>query len=281
MSKVLAKVNAQEITEKDLNEMTNAYMQQSQKQEISDEERDALLQNLVQNALLREAADERKIEVTDEILDAQLQAMFQQYGGEESFMSIVAQQGINFDEIKDGIAADLKGQLAAKDEIDKKLDLSDEELQAFYAENSEEIKTEESFRASHILFSNEAEDAKESAEKVLAELKAEGDFAEMAEKHSTCPSKAKGGDLGFFGKGQMVPEFEAAVIQLDTNEISELIETQFGFHIIQKSDHKEGKHLSFEEAKEQIKEVVTRGKSEVIVRELIEELTEKCEITYM
>ncbi len=281
MSKVLAKVNAQEITEKDLNEMTNAYMQQAQKQEVSDEERDALLQNLVQNALLREAADERNIEVTEEILDAQLQAMFQQYGGEENFMSIVEQQGINFDEIKSGIAADLKGQLAAKNEIDNKLDISDDELQAFYAENSAEIKTEESFRASHILFSNEAEDAKDVAEKVLEELKADGDFAELAEKHSTCPSKAKGGDLGFFGKGQMVPEFETAVIQLETNEISELIETQFGFHIIQKSEHKEGKQLSFEEAKEQIKEVVTRGKSEVIVRELIEELTKTCEISYM
>jgi len=85
-------------------------------------------------------------------------------------------------------------------------------------------------RASHILVKD-----RRLAEEILKRLKGGADFASLAREHSTCPSKAKGGDLGWFGDGQMVPAFEAAVKRLSTGRISEIVSTQFGFHIIKKT----------------------------------------------
>jgi len=82
-------------------------------------------------------------------------------------------------------------------------------------------------RASHILVPN-----KQSADKVLYELGIGKDFAEVAKKSSVCPSRENGGDLGFFGKGQMVKEFEDAAFGLKVGEVSGLVQTQFGYHVI-------------------------------------------------
>ncbi|MFA6888209.1 MAG: peptidylprolyl isomerase [Candidatus Woesearchaeota archaeon] len=85
-------------------------------------------------------------------------------------------------------------------------------------------------RASHILVGS-----KEQAVEILQKCKAGADFAYMAEKYSKCPSGKKGGDLGTFGRGQMVPKFENAAFNLKVGEISELVPTQFGFHIIKRT----------------------------------------------
>lgn len=282
MSKIVAKVNSKEITEQELNEMVNAYQHQTQRPEVSEEERKSLLENLIENRLLKEESYARNLEVTDEILNQQLNSFYQQYGGEEQFKTLLAQQNMKIEDIIENMKSDLQGQLTAKDELDKKLNVTDDEINSFYETNKETIKTEESFRASHILFKNEDDNAKENAEKVLAEAKAaDGDFAALAAEHSSCPSKANGGDLNYFGRGQMVPEFENAVVDMDVDEVSDLVETQFGYHIIKKTDHKEGKMLSFDEAKGQIKEILSRENSQVIIKNLITSLKEKYDIEYI
>lgn len=282
MSKIVAKVNSKEITEQELNEMVNAYQHQTQRPEVSEEERKSLLENLIENRLLKEESYARNLEVTDEILNQQLNSFYQQYGGEEQFKTLLAQQNMKIEDIIENMKSDLQGQLTAKDELDKKLNVTDDEINSFYETNKETIKTEESFRASHILFKNEDDNAKENAEKVLAEAKAaDGDFAALAAEHSSCPSKANGGDLNYFGRGQMVPEFENAVVDMDVDEVSDLVETQFGYHIIKKTDHKEGKMLSFDEAKGQIKEILSRENSQVIIKDLITSLKEKYDIEYI
>jgi len=84
-------------------------------------------------------------------------------------------------------------------------------------------------RVSHILVGS-----KEQATEILQKCKAGADFAYMAEKYSKCPSGKKGGDLGFFGRGKMVPKFENAAFNLQVGEISDIVPTQFGFHIIKR-----------------------------------------------
>lgn len=86
------------------------------------------------------------------------------------------------------------------------------------------------WRASHILVKDRT-----LANHLLKELKRGADFRALARKHSTCPSKSKGGDLGWFGPGQMVREFEEAVKKLATGRISGIVRTQFGYHIIKKT----------------------------------------------
>ncbi|KYK36045.1 MAG: peptidyl-prolyl cis-trans isomerase [Theionarchaea archaeon] len=88
-------------------------------------------------------------------------------------------------------------------------------------------------KASHILVKKRSE-----AEKILEELKKGASFAELAKKHSECPSRKRGGDLGWFGRGKMVPEFEEAAFSLKKGELSDIVKTQFGYHIIKATDTK-------------------------------------------
>ncbi len=86
-------------------------------------------------------------------------------------------------------------------------------------------------KASHILVKKRSQ-----AEKILEELKKGASFAKLAQKYSECPSKKQGGDLGWFGRGKMVPEFEKAAFSLKKGELSDIVKTQFGYHIIKMND---------------------------------------------
>ena len=117
------------------------------------------------------------------------------------------------------------------------LPASEEEVKKFYDDTIQPGQ----IRASHVLLNTRGKDevaksvAKAKIEELLMQAKAGGDFAELAKTNSDCPSKTKGGDLGFFGKGQMVPEFEQAAFALKEGEISDVVETQFGYHIIRRT----------------------------------------------
>lgn len=135
--------------------------------------------------------------------------------------------------------------------------------QAFYDSNPESFTRGEMAVASHILFplgeGLAASLAKSKAEGVLAEVQANPErFAALASEHSTCPSGKQGGSLGQFGRGQMVPEFEAAVFATEAGQITPaLVETQFGYHIIQVNERSSGDKVSFEEVKERLQAFLT------------------------
>jgi peptidyl-prolyl cis-trans isomerase D len=132
------------------------------------------------------------------------------------------------------------------------------EVERYYNDNIELFSTPEQVRASHILFKTEGKDeaaVRAAAEKVLAEAKAGADFAELAKKHSEDESNAKlGGDLDYFTRGRMVPEFEEAAFTAQPGLIPDLVKTGFGFHIIKVADKKAGTTRTFDEVKAQIRE---------------------------
>lgn len=139
---------------------------------------------------------------------------------------------------------------------------------ANYKAKPERFKVDEQVRARHILIAGKEAAARAQAEKVLEEIKAGADFAKLAaERSADKGSAAKGGDLGFFGRGKMVPEFEAAVFALQaTGDLSGVVESQFGYHIIQLQEKKPASIRSFEEVKDElIKEVSTNVKHEARV----------------
>ena len=132
------------------------------------------------------------------------------------------------------------------------IEVSDEQAEAYYADNEESFRTAEERRARHILF--ELED-KALAEEVLASLNAGADFSELAEQHSIDAASAEsGGDLGFFKRGIMVPSFDLEVFGMEIGDLSELVETQFGYHIIQLDDIKAGEQRSFAEVIDEVKD---------------------------
>ncbi len=125
-------------------------------------------------------------------------------------------------------------------------------------------------QASHILV-----DTVDQAKSIILEIADGLTFEEAATKHSKCPSKERGGDLGMFGKGQMVPEFEKRAFELNIDEMSEPVETQFGFHIIKTTARQEASQQAFEEVEAQIKnELLVKVQNDLYVSK-VADLKEK------
>jgi peptidyl-prolyl cis-trans isomerase C len=131
--------------------------------------------------------------------------------------------------------------------------ISDREVEEYYNANSERFMGEEAVSASHILVETE-EEAREIYGRIAS---GESTFEEEALAHSTCPSKANGGNLGEFGRGQMVPEFDKAVFEMEVGEItSEPVKTQFGYHLIKLNEKKDAAVTPLEEIREELKNVL-------------------------
>ncbi len=145
--------------------------------------------------------------------------------------------------------------LLDKEVNDKVKNISDKELEKYYQEHQQEFQQPKQVRARHILLKDE-----KTADQVLARLKKGEDFAKLARENSTCPSKSRGGELGFFTRQQMVKEFSDAAFALQPGEISPVVKTQFGYHIIQVEEVKKGRQQSFAEVKEQLREKIAAEK---------------------
>jgi peptidyl-prolyl cis-trans isomerase C len=147
--------------------------------------------------------------------------------------------------------------------------ITDAKLKAHYDANKSNYKEGETITASHILVKTEPE-----AEALLEELKGGKDFAELAKEKSTGPSAPQGGDLGSFGRGRMVPDFEQAAFALKAGEVSQPVKTRFGWHVIKVTEHTEGKQQDFEQAKEEIRKALVTE----YIQEMIQALQNKAAI---
>ena len=154
----------------------------------------------------------------------------------------------DFKEILNNVKKEILANMAIGETL-KNLEVSEEEMKKFYEENPQHFQKGASVSAKHILVKNEAKcqeilDAIVSGEKI---------FEEAAQEFSTCPSGQKGGDLGEFGKGQMVKEFEDAAFSAEIGQVVGPVATQFGYHLIKVESRKEAETIAFEEVKEQIR----------------------------
>jgi peptidyl-prolyl cis-trans isomerase C len=154
-----------------------------------------------------------------------------------------------------------------KKKIEEQAKISDADLQKFYDQNKDKFKSGEQVRASHILVKDEG-----AAKEILAEIKKGGNFEELAKKHSIDAAGAKGGDLGWFGQGSMIPEFETVAFAMKEGEISGVVKTKFGYHIIKLTGKRPAGTRSFEESKELIKSKLLPEKQQEIFAKLKDEL---------
>ncbi|MDA3846136.1 MAG: peptidylprolyl isomerase [Vallitaleaceae bacterium] len=129
----------------------------------------------------------------------------------------------------------------------KDVQVTPADVKAYYLANADSFQKEEEVKARHILVAEE-----ELATQIVGEIKAGLEFSEAATKYSTCPSKERGGDLGFFSRNRMVKEFEEAAFALEIGVLSEPVQTQFGYHIIITDEKKDAQNMSFEEVEAQI-----------------------------
>lgn len=180
-------------------------------------------------------------------------------------------------EIEDKLK-DLKKRLIVESFLKKKVEteskVSDEDMKKFYEQNKDKFKSGDQLKASHILVKTEKE-----AKDILAQIKAGGNFEELAKKSSVDSSAAKGGDLGWFGKGSMVPAFEKAALALKEGQISDVVKSDFGFHIIKLTGKRAAGVRPFEEVKEQIKGAIMPSKQQEIFQKIKEDLKKTAKIT--
>ena len=165
---------------------------------------------------------------------------------------------------------DILAQLAINSVL-KDITVTDEEMQAFYKENPQHFEKGETVHAKHILV-----DSEEKAQDIMNKITA-GDiyFEDAAKEFSSCPSNVQGGDLGEFGKGQMVPEFDQAVFAAEVGKVVGPVKTQFGYHLIKVEDKKDASVTPFDEVKEQIRANLLQQKQNQAYTEKYKELHDK------
>jgi peptidyl-prolyl cis-trans isomerase D len=163
--------------------------------------------------------------------------------------------------------------------IRNKIAVSPEDIKRAYEDDEQQYSTPEQVRASHILFKTEGKDdaaVKKQAEEVLAKAKAGADFAKLATQYSEDEaSKAKGGDLDFFSKGQMVPEFDKAAFSMKPGEISDLVKSQYGYHIIKVIEKKPATKKTLEEVRPQIEDRLKWERAQAEAQRVAEEVAGK------
>jgi peptidyl-prolyl cis-trans isomerase D len=152
----------------------------------------------------------------------------------------------------------IKYLLLDRDQARLKITVPPGDIQRYYNDNIQQFQTPEQIKASHILFKTEGKDeaaVRKQAETVLQQAKNGGDFAALAKQYSEDEgSKANGGDLDYFGRGRMVPEFETAAFDMQPGQISDLVKSQFGFHIIKVIDKRPGSSRTLDEVRTQIQD---------------------------
>lgn len=161
-----------------------------------------------------------------------------------------------------------------KKKVEEGANVSDADLQKFYDQNKDKFKTGDQVKASHILVKTEKE-----AQDVLAQLKGGAKFEDLARKHSVDPAGQKGGDLGWFGKDAMIPEFEKVVFAMKEGDISGVVKTKFGFHVIKLTGKRPAGVLPFAEVKEQLKANLMPQKQQEVFAKVKEELKKSAKLS--
>jgi len=243
------------------------------------------LESLIGRELLFQEAKGAGISVKDEIVNAQLGKLKQRFPDEAAFKKAMAQMHLSEKDVRQQIRRGMTIQQWIDGKFVKTISVPEKDVKDYYDANPKMFQRPEEVRASHILMKVDEkadEKTKLKARKELEEiqkklLKGE-DFAKLAKEHSQGPSAAKGGDLGFFRRGQMVPPFEKAAFALKKGKVSDIVVTRFGYHLIKVTDRKPGKTFSYPEVKEKLTEFLKERKVSKAIESHVKELKKRAKV---
>ncbi|MBU4149833.1 MAG: peptidylprolyl isomerase, partial [Candidatus Omnitrophica bacterium] len=250
-SKIAAKVNGKAIKEDTLNAaMTNFVENQKMfGQEVKEEEKAELkgkiLQELISAELLYQESKKAKLGNLSKEVEQQLENIKKGFGSDEEFKKMLEGRGINEKDLKEDIEKGISIKKFLDEKVYNSIMVSDAAKKEEYEKNQDKLNVPEQVRASHILVQvkEDASDedrnaAREKIESLRKRVISGEDFAELAKENSADGSAASGGDLGYFGTGQMVKPFEDAAFSMEIGDVSPVVETQFGYHILKLTDKK-------------------------------------------
>ena len=302
---VAVTVNGVDITEAEVQKIVQPQLarmgQQNQKlppalkETLEKQFRQQILDQIITRQLLEEKAKESNIVISEEDVINQIKQLLATQRTPmslEDFKKTTAESGRSFDEIKQQVEKGMVYQKIVDAQSAGKVNITEEDAKKHYDENPTQFETKEQVRASHILITPKTDEAgadpnqekakaKAKAEDLLKQIKEGADFATLAKANSADPgSAANGGDLGFFGKGRMVPPFDKAAFAMETGKISDLVETSFGYHIIKVTDRKQAGTTSFEQAKAGLIKQLAQKKQAEMTKEYIDSLKAAASIVY-
>jgi peptidyl-prolyl cis-trans isomerase C len=245
-----------------------------------------LLDQLIGFKLLAQESAARKATVTDAELEKRLDQIRSQFPSEEVFQQQLKQRQLTLEKLRSDTRANMQITAMLEAELGVQTAVTPEQVNDFYVKNPAAFQQGERVKASHILIrvqanaeAAEREKALAKATAILADVKAGKDFAALAKEHSDDPgSKASGGDLGYFQRGQMVPPFEQAAFALKPGEISDVVTTQFGYHVIKLTERKDASTVPFEQVKPRVVDYLTNEKKQQRVNAFIEEAKKRAKI---
>jgi peptidyl-prolyl cis-trans isomerase C len=296
-SAVAATVNGTKITEGQINKILQARMEQlagripeNMRDQYSQQLRKRILEQLIIEELLTQKEKKKNVDVNQADLDSAINKMMKEQNlTVDEFKSLLKAYGTTFAEYQDNMRKKLAFEKMMESEFAGKITKpTDEQEKTYYNENIQMFQEPESIHSKHILVTpsksgdpNKAKAvAKAKAEGILKKLKAGADFNDLAKKDSNCPSAANGGDLGTQPKGSYVPEFEKAAYALKPGQLSDVVETQFGYHIIKLIAHNDANTVTLEKARDKIAQALTDKQKEEIVVAYIQQIKKEADIKY-
>ena len=284
---VLARVNGQDVTKTDFDRLIKNM--EAGRGPIPAERRDevlrAALDQLITYTVMKQEAASRKVPVTDTDVDAQVAEMRKQFPSEAEFNTALAARSTTVEQLKADARIDMVINTMMEAEVAQAVAATEADAKDFYDKNPDKFKQPESVRASHILIKLEPKDdeatkkaARAKIDGLLKRAKAGEDFAALAKANSADGSAAQGGDLGFFQRGRMVPAFDQAAFALEPGEISDVVTSEFGYHIITLTEKKDSSMVPFEEVKPRVVEYLTNDKKQKRVDSFIDEAKKRAKI---
>jgi len=271
----VAVINGVAITQAHYDKELKVHLDRVSRQgkQISEEQITALkkdvLDGLIEREVLYQESQKAGIKVDEQKVTDQMAGIKKRFPDEEEFKKALASMGLTEEEVRTQIQRGLAIRGLIDQKVANSIVVTDEETKAYYDANPQFFKQPEQVKASHILIKVEttADDATKAAarkkiEDIRKKLTDGGDFAELAKEYSEGPSAPKGGDLGYFRRGQMVKAFDDTVFSMKINEVSGLVETRFGYHLIKVYDKKPEQTLAYADVKDKIAQRLKQEKIE-------------------
>ncbi len=286
---IVARVNAHEVTNEELERaVRSAEIQAGQAlpAHLRDQVYRSVLDRLVSFHVLLQESASRGIEVDETVVEERIESLRANFPTPEAFTAQLASWNTTLEILRGETRRDLLVERVLAAAVPSEVDVDAETARAFYDQHMEQFTAGGGAEAKHILIGlspdadeNDTAAARARAQAVLDELRAGGDFAALAQTHSQDQaSAAAGGELGRVVKGQTVPAFEAALFALSPGETSDVVETPFGFHIIQMTALEETTTVPFTEASVQIREFLVRTEQQAKTEAFVEELRANSDI---
>lgn len=263
----MIKVNSQELSKNEYQGACYNYMSHTRKKELTEEDKMIVANQLVDTYLLLTEGKKGDYLPTDEEVDTNFTKLISQFPSEEQFKSTLKEMGDTVETVKERLKDDIILKAYIEGEFYSNISITDNAVTGFYTENIDKFVAPKQVKASHILVKEE-----DKIKEINEKLKSGVSFEDIAKEDSECPSGQNGGDLGFFGKGKMVPEFETAAFALGLNEVSEPFKTDFGFHIVKVTEKTEGGKQTLVEVTDGIKRHLEQVQAQEVISRKVGEL---------